>query len=127
MSLEVRGGTASTPTADLVMRVEGEEVAVTCEGDGMVDASCSAVKEATGAEGRMTDYNVTSVTGGVDALADVALTFESSDGVKVSGRGLSTDVVEASARAFIGALNKIARIRASGEDPNAVDRPGHLG
>jgi hypothetical protein len=57
----------------------------------------------------------------------VALTFESSDGVKVSGRGLSTDVVEASARAFIGALNKIARIRASGEDPNAVDRPGHLG
>ena len=127
VSLEVRGGTASTPTADLVMRVEGEEVAVTCEGDGMVDASCSAVKLATGAEGRMTDYNVTSVTGGVDALADVALTFEGADGVKVSGRGLSTDVVEASARAFIGALNKIARIRASGEDPNAVDRPGHIG
>jgi 2-isopropylmalate synthase len=127
VSLEVRGGTASTPTADLVMRVEGEEVAVTCEGDGMVDASCSAVKLATGAEGRMTDYNVTSVTGGVDALADVALTFEGADGVKVSGRGLSTDVVEASARAFIGALNKIARIRASGENPNAVDRPGHIG
>ena len=127
VSLEVRGGTASTPTADLVMRVEGEEVAVTCEGDGMVDASCSAVKQATGAEGRMTDYNVTSVTGGVDALADVALTFEGSDGVKVSGRGLSTDVVEASARACIGALNKVARIRASGEDPNAVDRPGNLG
>jgi 2-isopropylmalate synthase len=127
VSLEVKGGTTSTPTADLVMRVAGEEVAVTCEGDGMVDASCSAVKLATGAEGRMTDYNVTSVTGGVDALADVALTFEGSDGVKVSGRGLSTDVVEASARAFIGALNKIARIRESGEDPNAVDRPGHIG
>ena len=127
VSLDVRGGTATTPTADLVMRVAGEEVAVTCEGDGMVDASCSAVKVATGAEGRMTDYNVTSVTGGVDALADVALTFEGSDGVKVSGRGLSTDVVEASTRAFIGALNKIARIRESGEDPNAVDRPGHLG
>ena len=51
VSLEVRGGTASTPTADLVMRVEGEEVAVTCEGDGMVDASCSAVKQATGGAG----------------------------------------------------------------------------
>ena len=74
----------------------------------------------------MTDYNVTSVTGGVDALADVALTFESAEGVVVSGRGLSTDVVEASARAFIGALNKTARIRESGEDPNAVDRPGRL-
>jgi hypothetical protein len=46
--------------------------------------------------------------------------------VKVSGRGLSTDVVEASARAFIGALNKIARIQKSGEDPNAVDRPGRI-
>ena len=107
--------------------MDGEEVSVSCEGDGMVDASCTAIKQATGAEGRMTDYNVTSVTGGVDALADVALTFESNDGVKVSGRGLSTDVVEASARAFIGALNKIARIRESGEDPNAVDRPGHIG
>merc|ERR1711969_78986 len=120
VSLDVRGGNLSTPSADLVMRVDGEEVSASCEGDGMVDASCTAIKQATGAEGRMTDYNVTSVTGGVDALADVALTFESNDGVKVSGRGLSTDVVEASARAFIGALNKIARIRESGEDPNAV-------
>ena len=93
----------------------------------MVDASCTAIKQATGTEGRMTDYNVTSVTGGVDALADVALTFESAEGVTVSGRGLSTDVVEASARALIGALNKIARIRESGEDPNAADRPGHIG
>ncbi|MEC8920478.1 MAG: alpha-isopropylmalate synthase regulatory domain-containing protein, partial [Actinomycetota bacterium] len=127
VSLDVRGGSVSTPSADLVIRVDGEEVSVSCEGDGMVDASCTAIKQATGVEGRMTDYNVTSVTGGVDALADVALTFESNDGVKVSGRGLSTDVVEASARAFIGALNKIARIRESGEDPNAVDRPGHIG
>ncbi|GIS99662.1 MAG: 2-isopropylmalate synthase [Acidimicrobiales bacterium] len=126
VSLEVRGGSVGTPTADLVMRVRGEEVSVSCEGDGMVDASCKAIKQATGVEGRMTDYNVTSVTGGVDALADVALTFESAEGVIVSGRGLSTDVVEASARAFIGALNKTARIRESGEDPNAVDRPGRL-
>ena len=126
VSLDVRGGSVSTPSADLVMRVDGEEVSVSCEGDGMVDASCTAIKTATGAEGRMTDYNVTSVTGGVDALADVSLTFESADGVIVSGRGLSTDVVEASARAFIGALNKIARIRESGENPHAVDRPGRL-
>ena len=122
----MRGGSVGTPTADLVMRVRGEEVSVSCEGDGMVDASCKAIKQATGVEGRMTDYNVTSVTGGVDALADVALTFESAEGVIVSGRGLSTDVVEASARACIGALNKTARIRESGEDPNAVDRPGRL-
>ena len=73
----------------------------------------------------VTIYDV--LMGGVDALADVALSFESSDGVKVSGRGLAADVGEASARAFISALNKIARVRKTGEDPNSVDRPGHLG
>ena len=127
VALEVRGGTVNTPTAELTMQVDGTEVLVTAEGDGMVDAACTAIKQATGVDGRLTDYTVMSVTGGVDALADVALSFQSADGVKVSGRGLSTDVVEASARAFIAALNKVARVRATGEDPNAIDRPGHLG
>jgi len=127
VSIDVRAGSQTTPSADLVMRVRGEEKAVSVEGSGMVDASCTAVKIATGIDGHLTDYNVMSVTGGVDALADVALSFESSDGLKVSGRGLANDVVEASARAFISALNKIARVRDTGEDPNAVDRPGHLG
>jgi 2-isopropylmalate synthase len=84
------------------------------------------LKEATGLGGRLTDYTVMSVTGGVDALADVALSFESDDGIKVSGRGLSTDVVEASARAFLAALNKVQRVRVSGEDPAKVIRPGSL-
>ena len=92
----------------------------------MVDASCKALKEATGLDGQLTDYTVMSVTGGVDALADVALSFESSDGVKVAGRGLATDVVEASARAFLAALNKVQRVHASGEDPAKVIRPGSL-
>jgi len=127
VSIDVRAGSETTPSADLVMRVRGEEKSVSVEGSGMVDASCTAVKIATGIDGHLTDYNVMSVTGGVDALADVALSFESSDGLKVSGRGLANDVVEASARAFISALNKIARVRDTGEDPNAMERPGHLG
>jgi 2-isopropylmalate synthase len=127
VSIDVRAGSQTTPSADLVIRVRGEEKSVSVEGSGMVDASCTAVKIATDIDGHLTDYNVMSVTGGVDALADVALSFESSDGLKVSGRGLANDVVEASARAFISALNKIARVRDTGEDPNAVERPGHLG
>ena len=62
---------------------------------------------------------------GVDALADVALRFEV-DGVSMPGRGLSTDVVEASARALLNALNRIVRVRDTGEDPTAVARPGSL-
>jgi 2-isopropylmalate synthase len=53
---------------------------------------------------------VSSVTGGVDALGDVVIQFES-DGVKVSGRGVSTDVVEASARALLNAINKVVRVK----------------
>jgi 2-isopropylmalate synthase len=126
VALRVHSGTDDTPSAEVVVRVDGAERTATATGDGMVDASCKAIKEATGLSGRLTDYTVMSVTGGVDALADVALSFESDDGIKVSGRGLSTDVVEASARAFLAALNKVHRVRASGEDPAKVIRPGSL-
>ena len=101
------------------------ETAATADGDGMVDAACQAIKRATGLDGVLTDYTVTSVTGGVDALADVALRFESG-GTSMPGRGLSTDVVEASARAFLNAMNRIVRIRDTGEDPASVERPGSL-
>ena len=128
-TLSVSGGSVgsgTTPRADVSLVVDGDERSASAEGDGMVDAACQAIKEATGITGSLTDYSVTSVTGGVDALADVALRFESDDGHVVSGRGLSTDVVEASARAFVNALNKVARIRATGEDPASVIRPGSL-
>jgi 2-isopropylmalate synthase len=65
---------------------------------------------------------VTSVTGGVDALADVALRLNV-DGRTVPGRGLSTDVVEASARAFLNAVNRAELIADTGRDV-AVRRPG---
>jgi 2-isopropylmalate synthase len=77
-------------------------------------------------EGELTDYAVTSVTGGVDALADVVLQFRSEDGITVAGRGLSTDVVEASARAFLNAINKVSKVREKGEDGRTVIRPGSL-
>jgi 2-isopropylmalate synthase len=91
----------------------------------MVEAACRALRKDTQNDGRLTHYSATSVTGGVDALADLALRFEV-DGLAVPGRGLSTDVVEASARAFLNAINRILRVRESGEDPSAVDRPGSL-
>ena len=126
VSLDLRGGTSQTPTATVTMKIHGSDCTATATGDGLVDASCQAVRSCTEMEGALTDYNVISVTGGVDALADVSLSFESSDGIKVSGRGLSTDVVEASARAFIAALNRVQRVRESGEDPSKVIRPGSL-
>jgi 2-isopropylmalate synthase len=78
----------------------------------MIDAACKAIKEATGIEARLTDFNVSSVTGGIDALGDVVVQLES-QGIRVSGRGLSTDVVEATARAYLAAANRVVRARAA--------------
>jgi 2-isopropylmalate synthase len=125
VAIEARGGTATPPSATVVLEHEGEKVEASAEGDGMVEAACAAIKQATGVEGRLTDYAVTSVTGGVDALADVALRFEV-DGIAMPGRGLSTDVVEASARAFLNAINRVTRARDTGEDTAKRDRPGSL-
>jgi 2-isopropylmalate synthase len=114
-ALEVRGGTVGTPEARVVLMREGEKLEAASEGDGMIDAACKAIKAATGVEGVLTDFNVSSVTGGVDALGDVIIQVEADDGMKVSGRGVSTDVVEASARAFLNAVNKVVRMRGRGE------------
>ena len=80
----------------------------------MIDAACNAIRQATGVDGKLTDFNVSSVTGGVDALGDVIIQLES-DGIRVSGRGVSTDVVEASARAYLSAVNKVIRVAARAE------------
>lgn len=125
VSIDCSGGTNSTPTARVVIDRDGTKLEASAEGDGMVDAACRAIRQATGVEGNLTDYAVTSVTGGVDALADVALRFEA-NGVSMPGRGLSTDVVDASARAFLNAINRVVRVIDSGEDPSAVVRPGSL-
>jgi 2-isopropylmalate synthase len=124
-SVDCRGGSNTTPTATVVIDRDGEKIAATAEGDGMVDAACKAIKQATGIDGTLTGYTVTSVSGDVDALADVALRFNVG-GLSMPGRGLSTDVVEASARAFLNAINRIVRVQDSGEDPTKVDRPGSL-
>ena len=72
--------------------------------------------------GKVLDFKVSSVTSGGDALGDVVIQLES-DGVKASGRGVATDVVEASARAYLSAVNKIVRLRER-PDPRAVEEVG---
>ena len=115
--LEVRSGTAETPKARVIVSRDGHKSEAQSEGDGMIDAACRAIKQATGIEAELTNFNVSSVTGGIDALGDVVVQLES-EGVKVSGRGLSTDVVEAAARAYLAAANRVVRARA-----RAIRRP----
>jgi 2-isopropylmalate synthase len=114
-ALEVAGGTVGLPNARVVLVRGGEKVEASSEGDGMIDAACQAIRAATGVDSKLTDFNVNAVTGGVDALGDVIIQVVA-DGIRVSGRGVSTDVVEAAARAYLNAVNKVVRIRARQED-----------
>jgi 2-isopropylmalate synthase len=114
-SLEVSGGTVGMPRARVVVSRAGDKTEASAEGNGMIDAACRAIRSATGFESRLIGFNVSSVTGGIDALGDVVVQLEA-DGLKVSGRGVSTDVVEASARAYLAAVNRLARIRSRNEE-----------
>ena len=120
-SLEVNGGTVGVPRARVVLTHDGHKAEATSDGDGMIDAACAAIKAATGVDATLTDFNVSSVTGGIDALGDVVVQLDAG-GVKVSGRGVSTDVVEASARAFLNATNKIVQARARKDRREPMDQ-----
>jgi 2-isopropylmalate synthase len=109
-SLDVHGGTQSTPVAKVVLTDGDGKVDAEAEGNGMVDAVIAAIAKATGVTGTVLDFKVSSVTGGGDALGDVVIQLQA-DGHTASGRGLATDIVEASARAYLNAVNKLVRLR----------------
>jgi len=114
-ALEVSGGTVGTPHATVVVSRAGDKFEATSGGDGMIDAASAAIRKATAVESQLIGFNVSSVTGGIDALGDVVVQLEA-DGLKVSGRGVSTDVVEASARAYLAAVNRLLRIKARNQE-----------
>jgi len=114
VSLDLHGGTHSTPTADVVLADGDGKIEARAEGNGMIDAAINAVAQATQVQGTLLDFKVSSVTQGGDALGDVVVQLEA-DGYKASSRGVATDVVEASARAYLNAVNKIVRLRERGE------------
>ena len=122
VSLELVGGTVQTPTARVVLRDGDGEAIGEAEGNGLIDAAITAIAQATGVVGTLLDFKVSSVTGGRDALGDV-VAFLESEGYKASGRGVSTDVVEASARAYLNAVNKIVRLRDRAETREQVVGP----
>ena len=108
--LEVHGGTNTQPSARVVVTDANGKIDAAGTGDGMIDAAIAAIGEATGVHGKLGNFQVSSVTGGADALGAVAITVEA-EGRKVTGRGVATDVVEASARAYLNAVNKLVRLR----------------
>jgi 2-isopropylmalate synthase len=120
--LEVHGGTAVPATARVVLAEADGKIEATETGNGMIDAAIAAVSKATGVSGQLKDFQVSSVTGGGDALGAVVVRL-ATEGREVTGRGVATDVVEASARAYLNAVNKVVRLRERGEARTAEVGP----
>ncbi|MGH2717174.1 MAG: 2-isopropylmalate synthase, partial [Actinomycetota bacterium] len=104
-SIQVAGGTHLSPTATVRVRHNGQVVEEAALGDGMVDAACSAIARAVGLEARLVSFKVGAITGGTDALGEITIGIEL-DGNFYTGRGISTDIVEGSARAYLNAVNR---------------------
>ena len=116
VSIQVAGGTHLSPTATVRLRRGDEIIDESAIGDGMIDAVCGAIQRATGIEAKLESFNVSSVTGGIDALGDVTLVLNRQTPAgtrRATGRGVSTDVVEASARAYLSAVNRLMQIASS--------------
>ena len=71
-----------------------------------MDAVCKAIERATGVTARLADFNVHSVTEGLDSIGEVVVRVDQ-DGKVFTGRGASTDIIIASAKAYVSALNRL--------------------
>ena len=115
--LHTISGTGTVPSATVSIHIDGEKVQCSAWGDGPVDAAYRAIDEATGSAAKIEEYAIHAVTSGSQAMGEV--TVQVSDNEKTTkGRGVSTDIIEASAKAYIDALNRLA-IHISGDSSPA--------
>jgi len=114
--LHVASGTGTLPTASVKMKI-GDEVkqAAAC-GDGPVDAAYEAIREATGLSPKLESYSIRAITGGKEALGEATVRIKDEGRIFI-GRGISTDIIEASAKAYVDAINRMAAVQNKGEEP----------
>jgi 2-isopropylmalate synthase len=105
--MQISSGTTVVPTATIGLIKDDQRLEEAACGNGPVDAICRAVDKTTGINCTMISWGINAITAGKDALGDVNLKI-TTDGQRVySGRGISTDILEASAKAYINAVNKL--------------------
>jgi 2-isopropylmalate synthase len=123
-SFEVEASNTRAPLARVAVRLpDGSVESGSFTGDGPVDAFFSAINAAVGHDARLREYHVSAVTGGRDALGDVTVVLEL-QGQLASGAGVSTDILEASGKAYLRALSN-ALAKAEGDWGSAADEAEH--
>jgi 2-isopropylmalate synthase len=106
LSLTVMSGSDVVPTATVRMEIEGTEYHGAELGNGPVDAAYNAIMKLTGRKPLLRRFSISAITGGTDALGEVSIQLEE-DGNVAHGQGSHEDIIVASAKAMVNALNRL--------------------
>jgi 2-isopropylmalate synthase len=105
-NLVIQSGTFATPNATVELLVDGEARKETAQGDGPVDAVFKAIAAITETKAELVTYQVKAITGGMDAQGEVTV-IVAEENKRVIGHGAHTDIIVASGRAYVNAINKL--------------------
>ena len=118
--VQVTCGDREVPTATVTLRDSEDRVSTDAStGHGPVDAVCKAIDRIVGVPNELTEFSVNSVTEGIDAVGEVSIRIEQ-DGRTYIGRGADTDIIVASARAYMNALNRLLAMGDTTKRPEAA-------
>jgi 2-isopropylmalate synthase len=107
-SFQVITGTDADPKAMVKIKKQGKVKEAKGTGDGPVDACYKAIDKITNFKGKLLDYSIRSVTSGKDALGEVSIKVDFKGRI-VSGRAADTDIIKSSIKAYLNAVNKMAK------------------
>jgi 2-isopropylmalate synthase len=120
--LNVTSGTGTVPTGTVkIVTKDGQVHQAAACGDGPVDAAYEAIRQATGKSPQLENYNIRAITGGKEALGEATVRIQNDTGRTFIGRGVSTDIIEASAKAYVDAINRMVAVQSDNlsEEPKA--------
>lgn len=117
--MQVHAGSELIPTATVQIRAGDQVIRESSTGDGPVDAVYNAIDRAIGLKYKVESYRVRSVTAGREALGETTVRVRDKD-LYASGRGVSTDIIEASAKAYIQALNQMKLLQENNRKKNKI-------
>ncbi len=101
----ILSGNSAIPSSTVKIIKDGEEITASSHGDGPIDSALRALEKALGITGRLKDYTIRSLSAGKDAMGEVRVMVDF-DGTTTSGKGTSTDIIEASVKAYLDAYNR---------------------
>ncbi len=106
--IQVHSGSHAIPTASLKLKVDGKVISESATGDGPVDAVFNSIDRVLGSKYRVESYQVRSVTEGRQAMGEALVRIRNGE-KSYLGRGVSTDIIEASAKAYLNAINLLEK------------------